>query len=516
MTKNLLRSDCGATRAQPNRPARLDRPYFRALAAGIAVMLGAISFVSQVRAQDSGPKLAPVQLSPERRQLIGLQIATVQEEDLVGRIDTTGLVEPDEGLQGSVQTRFAGWIRQVFVNKTYQFVKKGQPLFTIYSPDLVSTENEYLIALRSQKTLGGSSVQGVAEGAQSLTSAALDRLKQFGVPPHEIARLQREGTTRDAIEIVSPMSGYVVERNALPNMYAQPDTKLYAITTLSSIWIYAAVFQNQLGQVKVGDPVAVTVDSYPGKQFDGRVDFIWEALDPMTRTAKVRCSFANPEGLLKIGMYVAVAITPRFGRGLVIPDTGVFRTGEHNVVFIDRGDGYLTPAEVELGAHLGHSFQVLKGLHAGQRIVSSANFLIDSESQLQAAAGTFVPPPPGVSAAAGQPQIQGPAVSVDLTTDPNPPARGKDKLIVTLKDSAGKPLAGAQISVTFYMAAMPSMGMAAVKAQSTLTDQGNGTYSGTIDLQSGGTWQVTITATKHGQPVANKQFNATVSGPMAM
>jgi Cu(I)/Ag(I) efflux system membrane fusion protein/cobalt-zinc-cadmium efflux system membrane fusion protein len=312
------------------------------------------------------------------------------------------------------------------------------------------------------------------------------------------------------------MSGYVVERNALPNMYAQPDTKLYAITTLSKVWIYAAVFQNQIGQVKIGDPVAVSVDSYPGKQFEGSVDFIWEALDPMTRTAKVRCSFANPEGLLKVGMYVGVAITPRFGRGLVIPDTGVFRTGEHNVVFIDRGDGYLTPTEVELGAHLAHSFQVLKGLKAGERIVSSANFLIDSESQLQAAAGTFEPPPPGVSAAAGQPQTQGPAISANLTTDPNPPARGKNKLIVTLKDTTGKALAGAQVAVTFYMAAMPSMGMAAIKGQSTLTDQSNGTYSGTIDLQSGGTWLVTINATKDGQPVANKQFNASVSGPMAM
>src|SRR5882762_579183 len=161
----------------------------------IAMMLGAMSFVSQVRAEGSGAKLAPVQLSPERRQLIGLQIATVQEQDLLGKIDTSGLVEPDEGLQGYVQTRFAGWIRQVFVNQTYQFVKKGQPLFTIYSPDLVSTENEYLIALRSQQSLGSSSIQGVSEGAQSLISAALERLKQFGVPSHEIARLQREGTT---------------------------------------------------------------------------------------------------------------------------------------------------------------------------------------------------------------------------------------------------------------------------------------------------------------------------------
>ena len=481
----------------------------------IVVMLGALPFVPEIHAQ-GGPKLAPVQLSPERRQLIGLQMATVQEQDLQGKIETSGLVEPDEGLQGYVQTRFAGWIRQVFVNQTYQFIKKGQPLFTIYSPDLVSTENEYLIALRSQQSLGSSSVQGVSEGAHSLISAALDRLKQFGVPAHEIARLQREGTTRDAIEIVSPMSGYVVERNALPNMYAQPDTKLYAITTLSKVWIYAAVFQNQIGQVKVGDPVTVTVDSYPGKKFEGRVDFIWAALDPMTRTAKVRCSFVNSEGLLKVGMYVGVAITPRFGRGLVIPDTGVFRTGEHNVVFIDRGDGYLTPTEVELGAHLSHSFQVLKGLKAGERLVSSANFLLDSESQLQAAAGTFVPPPPGVSAAAGQPSAQGPAVSANLTTDPDPPARGKNKLTATLKDETGKPLAGAQVSVTYYMAAMPAMGMAAMKAQSTLTDQGNGTYSGIIDLQSGGTWLVTITATKDGQPLANKQFNASVSGPMAM
>jgi len=471
---------------------------------------------ADVKAQENASKLAPIQLTPQRRQLIGLQIATVQEKELTGRIETTGLVEPDEQLEGYVQTRFSGWIRQVFVNQTYQYVRKGQPLFTIYSPDLVATENEYLIALNAARRLGGSSIESVANGAQSLTSAALDRLKLFGVPAREIARLQREGTTRDSVEIDSPMTGYVVERNALPNMYAQPDTKLYAITTLSNIWVYAAVFQNQIGQIKVGDPVTVTVDAYPGHIFEGRVDFIWEAMDPNTRTARVRCSFTNPERLLKIGMYVAVAITPRLGRGLVIPDTGVFHTGTHNVVFIDRGDGYLTPTDVELGPHLGHNFQVLKGLRAGARIVSSANFLIDSESQLQAASGAFAPPPPGVSAAAGQPQSQGPSVSVDFKTDPSPPNRGKNKLTVALKDETGKPMAGAQVSVTFYMAAMPAMQMAAMKAQANLTDQGSGNYVGDIELQSGGTWQVTIAATKDGQTLAAKQIDVSVSGPMSM
>jgi len=475
-----------------------------------------ISLIAGVRSTNAQSNLAPIEITPERRQLIGLQTATVEEKDLIGKITTTGTVEADEQLEGTVQTRFAGWIRQVFVNQTYQPVRKGQRLFTIYSPDLVNTENEYLIAQKASADLRQSSINGVAEGAQSLTSAAIDRLKLFGVPPSEIARLQREGTARDAVEIDSPMNGYVVERNALPNMYAQPDTKLYAITTLSSVWIYAAVFQDQLGQVKVGDPVAVTVDSYPGRSFRGRVDFIWEAMDPNTRTARVRCSFENPERLLKLGMYVNVAITPHFGRGLVIPDSGVFRTGTRNVVFVDRGNGYLAPVEVELGPHLDRSFVVLKGLSAGQQIVSSANFLIDSESQLQAASGSFVPPPPGVSAAAEQPQGQAPTVSADLTTDPSPPARGRNRLMVSLKAAAGKPMLGAQVSVTFYMAAMPAMGMAAMKAHSNLIDRGNGTYEGNIDLQSGGTWQVSITASKADQVIAGKQFNVSVSGPMAM
>lgn len=475
-----------------------------------------LAFLAASQVANAQTNLAPIEISPERRQLIGLQTATVEEKDLVGKIATTGTVEANEQLEGAVQTRFAGWLRQVFVNQTYQPVRKGEPLFTIYSPDLVNTENEYLIAQNASAHLGQSTVDGVANGAQSLTSAALDRLRLFGVPGAEIARLKREGRVREAVEIDSPMTGYVLERNALPNMYVQPDTKLYGITTLSSVWIYAAVFQDQLGEVKVGDPVAVTVDAYPGRSFLGRVDFIWAAIDSSTRTARVRCSFDNPERLLKLGMYVNIAIAPHFGRGLVIPDCGVFRTGTHNVVFVDRGDGYLTPVEVELGAHLNRSFVVLKGLSPGQRIVSSANFLIDSESQLQAAAGSYAPPPPGVSSAAGQPQGQSPSANAVLTSDPNPTARGKNKLTVVVTDSSEKPVSGAQVSVTFYMAAMPAMGMAAMKAQSNLTEQGSGTYTGTIDLQSGGTWQVTVSASKGGQAIAGKQFNVSVSGPMAM
>jgi RND family efflux transporter MFP subunit len=462
-------------------------------------------------------QLAPIRIAPERRQLIGLKFAKVVRKDVSDRLETTGNIEADERLQGYVQTRFAGWIEQVFANSTYQYVRRGQPLFTIYSPDLMSTESEYLLALEARKRVSDSSIGDVATDATSLVDSAAERLKLWGVSPREIARLERERTVRRAVEIDSPMSGYIVERNALPNMYVQPDTRLFTITDLSKVWIYAAVFQDEIGKVRPGDPATVTVDAYPEVNFDGRVDFIQPQIDPMTRTARVRCEFNSPKGQLLPGMFAHVALDLPMGEQTVIPDTAVLRTGTHNVAFIDRGDGYLTPAEVALGQHVGDEFIVLKGLAPGQQIVSSANFLIDSESQLQAAAGAFVPPPPGVGAnAAGQSSQAIPQANIEFTSDPNPLVRGQNKVIVTLHDSKGATISGAQVTVSFYMAAMPAMGMAAMHAQGTAVDQGNGTYAANIELPSGGTWSLTVTASKGGQPVASKQVDVSASGSMAM
>jgi RND family efflux transporter MFP subunit len=459
-------------------------------------------------AAENGPKLAAIQVSPERRQLIGMTFATVEEKDLTDRIETTALIEPDQELEGYAQTRFVGWIRQVFVDQTYQYVKRGQPLFTIYSPDLVSAENEYLLALSATQQMVDSPIAGVASGAKSLVSAALTRLRLFGVSPREIARLQRERTVRDAVAIDSPMTGYVVERNALPNMYVQPETRLYSITNLSTVWAYAAVFQNQLGEVKIGDSVSVTVDTYPGQTFNGRVDFIWQAIDPSTRTARVRCALRNPHGLLKLGMYASVVIKPRLGRALAIPDSGVFRTGTHDIVFIDRGDGYLRPVEVELGAHAGHEFVVRKGLRAGERIVNSANFLVDSESQLQAALGTFTPPP-GASAATNLP-----SGSIDISTRPSPPHKGSNEVLITVRDSSGKSVTDANVSVVFFMPAMPAMGMSAMRVAAKAKLAESGTYAADVNLPSGGTWSVTAIATRAGKQIATKQLSMSATGGM--
>jgi len=314
---------------------------------------------------------------------------------------------------------------------------------------------------------------------------------------------------REAVEIDSPMSGYVTEWSALPNKYVQPDARLYTITNLSTVWVYAAVYQSQIGEVKVGDPVSVSVDAYPGTAFKGRVDLIWQAMDPTTRTARVRCALLNPEGLLKVGMYVSVALEPQLGSGLIIPDSGVFRTGTHDMVFVDRGDGYLQPVEVRLGPHVGQEFVVLKGLEAGQQIVSSANFLIDSESQLEAALGTYAPPPPGASAASSAP-----LGSVEITTNPSPPHKGSNEVLATIRDAAGRQVTDVDVSVGFFMPAMPAMGMAAMRVEAKATPKENGVYAASVDLQSGGTWNVTVTADKGGRPIASRQLSISATGGM--
>ncbi|MGC1678090.1 MAG: efflux RND transporter periplasmic adaptor subunit [Candidatus Binataceae bacterium] len=470
------------------------------------------------RAHDAGARhLVPIEIPPVRRQMIGLKFATVAMRDLTDKIEATGTVEADEQRESYVQTRFPGWIRRVFANQNWQLVRKGQPLFTIYGPDLVNAENEYLIALGERARVKDSTVEGVAGGAATMVAASLDRLRLFSVPEREIRRLEREHTVHSEIEIDSPATGYITDRAALPNMYVDPSTRLYTIANLGTVWVYAAVFQDRLGEIKIGDAAAVTVDSYPGRVFSGKIDNIWPAIDPATRTARVRVALNNSDGALKLGMFVQVALRPRLGRALVIPAAGVLQTGAHNIVFVDRGDGYLTPVEVELGPRVGDVFVVRKGLRAGDRVVSSANFLIDSESQLQAAIGGYTPPPPGsTQQAVADANHSASAATLAMSTDPSPPAKGKNIVQVTLADSSGTPIAGAEMRVIFFMPAMPSMGMAAVRAEAALADQGGGKYRAEMTLASGGTFTVTISAEKGGRSIANKQMSITVSGPMAM
>jgi len=384
-------------------------------------------------------------------------------------------------------------------------------LLTIYSPELVTTENEYLLARQNRDLLAKSTVPGVASGAGSLLDSALERLKQWQIPDREIEQLQQSGAVKRELEVDSPVTGLIVERNALPNMYVQPGTKLYAVADLSTVWVYAQVFQNDIGRVKVGDSAEVTVDSYPGRVLRGRVSFIQPQLDEATRTAKVRLEIPNLEARLSLGMFVNIRLNLPLGRQVVIPASGVFQTGTRQIAFVDKGDGHFEPREIEAGARAGDDVVVSKGLKPGERIVTSANFLIDSESQLQAALGSFAPPPPGAGAAGAAKGPQGP-ISIDYSSTPATPRIGDNALRVKLADSSGAPATGAQVTVTFYMPAMPAMGMAAMRNVVTLTEKGGGVYEGPVQVQIGGSWRVTVLPTRNGQSLAEKQISVATGG----
>ena len=457
---------------------------------------------------------APIQLTPQRMQSIGIVLGKVESKPVNAELRFYGNVQVDERRQAYVQTRFAGWIRKVYADATGNFIGKGHPLFTIYSPDLVATEQEYLLAKKNSESLQRSSVSGVALGAATLFSAAKERLLQWEVSPVEIEKLDQTGKVITDLTIHSPASGYITEKNALPNMYVQPETRLYTVADLSDVWVLAQVFQSDAGKIKPGNPAEVTVDAYPGRVFNGRVDYILPQLDMNTRTLPVRLVFPNPGLKLRPGMYVNVRAKLPMGRQLVIPSSAAFHSGTKNLVFVHRGEGNIEPHEVELGPQVGNEIVVTKGIKAGEEIVTSANFLIDSEAQLQAAAGAFVPPPPGAGQAASMNAPAREQANVELTTDPDPPHKGSNTVHVKLTGQDGKPITGANVTVTFFMPAMPAMGMSAMKTVISATDKGGGMYEGKADLGSGGTWQVTISAEQGGKPVLTKHMNVTATGGM--
>jgi Cu(I)/Ag(I) efflux system membrane fusion protein/cobalt-zinc-cadmium efflux system membrane fusion protein len=458
--------------------------------------------------------LAPFQLTPQRMQSIGMVLGKVESKPVNTELRFYGNVQVDERRQAYVRTRVTGWIRKVYADATGNFIGKGQPLFTIYSPDLVSTEHEYLLAKKNSESLQQSKVSGVASGAASLFSAAKERLLQWEVSPAEIEKLDQGGKAITDLTVNSPVSGYITQKSALPNMYVQPETMLYTVADLSDVWVLAQVFQSDAGKIRPGDPAEVTVDAYPGRVFNGRVDFVLPQLDVNTRTLPVRLVFANPGLKLRPGMYVNVRAKLPMGRQLVVPASAAFHSGTKSLLFVYTGEGRIEPREVELGPQVGDELVITKGIKAQEQIVISANFLIDSEAQLQAAAGAFVPPPPGAGQAASMNAPAQQQAIVELTTDPDPPHKGSNIVRVRPTGQGGKPITGANVTVTFFMAAMPAMGMAAMKTVIDASNKGGGMYEGKGDLGSGGTWQVTIRVQQNGQTIANKQLTLNATGGM--
>jgi Cu(I)/Ag(I) efflux system membrane fusion protein len=342
-------------------------------------------------AEEQAASMAPgsVMISADKQQLIGVRTAEAKREILSRDVRTTGQIVADETRIAHVHVKINGFIDKVFVDYIGQPVKKGQPLFTLYSPDLVSTQEEYLIAKRSEKTLGGSPFAEVAQGSQSLLRSTRERLKLWDISDEQIKKLDESGEVSRALTFYSPITGFVTDRKAFPQTSVNPDTELYTVSDLSTIWVNADIFEYEVPFVKVGQRAEMQLSYYPGKKWNGRVSFIYPTVDPTTRTVKVRLEFPNPDFQLKPQMFADVQLKVSYGNQIVVPQEAVLDSGKEQTVFVAHEGGYFEPRKVTTGAKLDGKVVVLSGIRAGETVVTSGNFLVDSESRLKSATGSM-------------------------------------------------------------------------------------------------------------------------------
>ena len=332
------------------------------------------------------PGLTTVHLSTERIQMIGVRTARVEARALGSGAALVGFITPDESRLRRVQLRVAGWIERLHVNRTGESVRAGEPLVTIYSPELFQTEQEFLIETSAPRGTRDSSTRNSAMDHEAPgPAAARERLKLFGVPDAEIRRLERERKASTRLTLPAPVSGTVLERNVTEGQSVGPDTPLMTIADLSRVWVVADVYEMDLGRVRIGDVARFTADALPGRAFLARVEFLYPTVSGETRTLKVRFTLDNRDGALRPGMYGRVMIAHRGGAVPSVPAEALVRAGEHNYVFLARAGGTFEPRAVDIGLDDGEYVQIVRGVGVGDTVVASASFLIDSESRLKAA-----------------------------------------------------------------------------------------------------------------------------------
>jgi Cu(I)/Ag(I) efflux system membrane fusion protein/cobalt-zinc-cadmium efflux system membrane fusion protein len=398
-----------------------------------------------------------------------------------------------------VNTRVSGWVRDLFADYTGKPVRSGEPLFTLYSPELLTTENEYLLAHRGHGQATSSQVEDVQKYSARLLEAARQRLLLWDVPEGHITELEQRGQAAGIVTFRAPANGVLVEKAAVKGMRVMPGQMLFRIADLSSVWVEADVYERDLAAVRVGQRATVTFEAYPGEEFSDRAAYVYPALNEATRTARVRFALANRGGRLRPGMYATVVITGAGGDVLSVPSNAVLDSGTEQVAFVAQGDGRFVPRPVKVGRRSADRVEVLDGLKDGEEVATGATFFLDSESQLRAGLQNYTPPTPGAASPAS-------ALTIAFRATPDPPRTGDSGFEVSLKDAAGMPIANADVSVRLFMPAMPTMNMPAMRNDTTLPHVGAGVYRGPGQVLMAGRWDVTVAVSKDGQSIGQKQF----------
>ncbi len=344
-------------------------------------------------AADSTGPVGTVKIDPVLVQKIGVRTGMAMERTMSRIITTPARVTYDEETLTMVHSKFSGWAEEVFVNKTGEHVKKGQTLLTIYSPELVSTQEEYLLALANAKVLALSSMKEIRDDAKRLVSATRKRLSYFDIPEKVIRQLEQTGEVKRDLPIDSPFTGTAIDVDVEAGHYITPNKRLYRIADLSKVWVYAEVYEPDLPWIRRGDTALISVASQPGKQFSGTIDYVYPYEEGKTRTVRVRLVFENKDGRLKPGMFANITIhAAQRSNVLAVPSEAIVRSGSREQVFVVTGPGTFEPREVVTGVEADGYVEIIKGLKPHVNVVTSAQFLIDSESKLREATAKMLKP----------------------------------------------------------------------------------------------------------------------------
>lgn len=348
---------------------------------------GASKAVTKTEPAKQPEETPTVEIPTDKQQLIGVRTVQAAIRPLNRVIRTVGRIEYDERKLATANTKIEGWIEKLHVDYTGRYVKKGEPLAEIYSPELVATQQEFLNILRwagqGQSVKDERTAMLLVKDAQAMLDAAKERLRLWDISDEQIKKIETTGKPIRTLTIYSPVSGYVLQKMAVQGMRVMPGEKLFDVVDLSSVWVVSDIYEYELPLIKVGQTARISLSYFPGKEFSTRVDYVYPALASETRTAKVRFTIPNPEGVLKPQMFTNVEIKINLGNRLAVPSEAVIDTGVRQIVYVDKGEGYFEPREVTTGLKVDELVEVTGGIKAGEKVASSANFLIDSEAQLK-------------------------------------------------------------------------------------------------------------------------------------
>jgi len=342
----------------------------------------------QAVSPEQGEEEAPtVEIPPEKQQLIGVKTVVAKVEPLQKIIRTVGIVQYDERKLATVNTKFEGWIEKLYVDYTGRYVRRGEPLAEIYSPELLATQQEFINVLqwvKKNKAVKNDTVSSMlATDSRAIVEGARQRLRLMDISDDQINRIEQTGKPVRTLTIYSPASGYVVQKMAFQGMRVMPGEKLFDIADLSTVWILSDIFEYELPLIKIGEKALISLSYFPGREFSSTIDYVYPTIAGDTRSAKVRLTIPNPGNKLKPQMYTNVEVKINLGNKLVIPDDAVLDAGKRQMVYVDKGEGNFEPREVRIGMRADGMVEVSSGLKAGERVASSANFLIDSEAKLK-------------------------------------------------------------------------------------------------------------------------------------